>query len=161
MPRNSFLKIDLKKLNDLKSQLPRGASEALDKFQTQLSNYEGKALELVKKLESQQKEVRRFGKQRIGKFTAELQKTRSTVEKKVLGIVGEKRKDIQTRVNELVIYLTGLAGKDVLKSKKKSAPKAKSGKKTTTSRKTKAKRVIQLKNQHQNINRGAESLSQA
>ena len=167
MPRNSFLKFDLKKLNNLKSQLPKGATEALDKFQSQLTTYEERVIELVKSLEQKQVKVRRDverrGKARLNQFASDLKKTRAVVEKKVLNLVGDKRKDIQTRVNELVIYFTGLAGKDVLKKKKKASGRSKkSTGKSSVARKSKAKRVMDagthLRN---NQTRGSESISPA
>lgn len=146
MARSKLFNIDLKKINELKSQLPKGASEALEKFQTQISTYEEKVKHIVQDLDEKrekvQRDVQKLGKQRLNRFAVDLKKTRGTVEKRVVQLVGETRKDLQTRVNELVIYLTGLAGKDVINTTKKAKKTKKATKKSSSARKSKAKRVM-------------------
>lgn len=141
----SKFKFDLQTLKELKSQLPKEATQALGKFTHQLSGYEERVREIVKEFDEKSQKAKETSRERLDQFAKQLKKTRTTVEKKVVNLVSLERDRLQLKVNDLVDYLRRVAkvetaGKKTSAKRTRTNGAAKS--KKTTKRKTRAKRVV-------------------
>lgn len=144
MAKNKF-KFDLKTLTDLKTQLPKEASEALGKFTHQLSGYEEKVRGLVKDFDVKSQKARETSRERLDQFAKQVKKTRNNVEKKVVGLVTEERERLQLKVNDLVEYLRRVAKVESSSPKRKASAKSTSSRATSAKKKTPAKRKAPAK----------------
>jgi hypothetical protein len=120
----SKFKVDLKKLMN-KPQV-----ENLSKH---LTEYDHKVKELVKELNLKSRDAREKGKVQLDRFTAQVQKTRTDVEKNVKTLLQQEGKVLNQKVNELVTYLKGLAANE----KKAAAAPVETTKKKTAKAGTK------------------------
>jgi hypothetical protein len=107
---------------DLKQWMNSPQVENLSKH---LTDYEKRVKELVKELNLKSRDAREKGKVQLDRFTTQVQKTRTDVEKNVKTLLQQEGKVLNQKLNELVTYLKGLAANE----KKAAAPVAETGKK--------------------------------
>ncbi len=114
----------------------------------QFNSYESRVKKLVKELDLKGKEARTVGRDQLVRFTDQLQKTRTQVEKKVTVLINEEGKKINDRVTELFKYLKTMAnnvekpaGKKGSSQKKSSKVKSTAAKKKSSKPKSSSRRV--------------------
>ena len=126
--------------NKLKSDLKRLAGSPLvGGLSKQFNVYEDKVKKIVHDFDLKSREARKTSRKQIEKFTVQLKKTRSGVEKKVSALLNEEGKRLNKAVLEMFNYLKSMAKNEKLTQKgksssKKKSPKARRGESSTTKR---------------------------
>lgn len=85
----------------------------------QFVTYEGKVKKLMHEFDIKSQPARVRGRKQIDKFTKQLRKTRTEIEKKVSSLVNREVQDLNGRITDLVRYLKAVALKETPSSSQK------------------------------------------
>ena len=155
------LKRELKKISDSLPEKIAQGSDLLGNFSKQLTQYEKKAMNLVKDIESKGREARTMGQKKLDKLMNQLQTTRTTVEKRVGSLVEIEKKRINSGVNDLLNYLKSTAKNEKITPKKMASPKKKATKAVSGGKSKTKKRTAKMRPMARRASNGRSSHASA
>lgn len=150
------LRVDIKQIAEWKDAQMKHFQKLTQNWDTHFETYEKKVREAVHQLDLKSRDARKASETRLKDVSAQIQKTRGDVERRVKGLLEDEAKKLNVRLREIYSYLVKVAQKDQAAAKKaakggtKTAVKktaansqsaVKSGTKARAPRKTRAKSV--------------------